>query len=411
MRRSLLTVGLLLSILSLGPQAWGGDDHSSEQGIQRWASLFSEQHAHAESFSKQTAVPLFQASVTSTFALPPIMSPRLRDLSPETDCPRTKGLLATTTWFKGTFVTETEVANSLGGAGWLQGTIPGDNRANESTRMVRLGVTGTQGTLRYGLMYRTAGQGFLNAPDQAGREIWGEWKASWATLRSAVGQLWNNVAGETTRARLTQTYGRMGLILTRPSWPELSMTYARNSFSSALEPLGIAPQQTQSHTLEGALAYQSLRWNVRVASSYALISDLLRGGGESNVRMQILSASFHPLNTITIAPMLAYREETQDWSGTRIDGPSASLALHYKQSRRLLISAMGNYASSRSSDRLIENENLGGKGILSWDIQQSSRWNARIAIEARYNRLTNRVTPSADTEDISGLVRIVVAAL
>ena len=109
--------------------------------------------------------------------------------------------------------------------------------------------------------------------------------------------------------------------------------------------------------------------------------------------------------------MLAYREEIQDVSGVRIDGPAASLTLQYTQSHRLLISAMANYASSRSSDRQIDSENLGGKGILSWNFQQTSTWKALIAVEAGYNRITNRVTPTADTEDISGLVRIVLADL
>jgi hypothetical protein len=314
-------------------------------------------------------------------------------------------------WLKGSLVTESEVANSYGGTGWFEQRIPGDNRIDSSKQMVRLGVTGTTGGLRYGLTYRKAGQGFLNAPDQSSREMWGEWKANWLTVRSTIGQLWNNVAEDTSRARNIQTYGRMSMGFTRDSWPELTLTYARNSFSSALEPLGITPQRTQSHTLEGALAYQSLHWNVRLSSAYGLTSDLLRGGIESNVRMQLLSASFRPLNTFTISPMLAYREEIQDAAGTRIDGPSASLALHYKQSRRLLISAIGNYASSRSNDRQIDNENVGGKGILAWDVQQSSKWSTLIAFEAGYNRVSNRVTPAADTEDISGLVRIVLAGL
>ena len=87
------------------------------------------------------------------------------------------------------------------------------------------------------------------------------------------------------------------------------------------------------------------------------------------------------------------------------------MALYYKQSRRLLISARANYASSRSNDRQIDNENVGGKGILAWDVQPSSKWNALIAVEAGYTRVNNRVTPSADTEDISGLVRFVLADL
>ena len=354
---------------------------------------------------------LFEPSVASTFALPPPTAIRLRDLSPETDSPRIKGLLGRVSLLKGRFVTETEIANSYGGMDWLGNRMSQDNRTDPSKQMVRLGIKGTSGALNYGFTYRSAGQAFLNVPDQGLKEMWGEWKASWVTLRSAVGQLWNNVSEDSTRSRLMQTYGRMTVGLTRPAWPEVSFTYARNSFSTMLEPLGVAPQRTQSHTLEGAVAYQSLRWNVRLSSSYALTSDLLRGGAESNVRMQLLTASFRPINTFTISPMVSYREEIQNSSGTRIDGPSASLALQYRQSRQLLISAMGNYASSRSNDRIIDNENVGGKGILSWDVQQSSNWSTLIAIEAGYNRVSNRVSPWADTEDITGLVRVVFADL
>jgi hypothetical protein len=125
----------------------------------------------------------------------------------------------------------------------------------------------------------------------------------------------------------------------------------------------------------------------------------------------VLTASFRPMNTFTISPTVGYREETQEASGTRIDGPSASLALQYRQSRQLLISAMGNYASSRSNDRIIDNENVGGKGILAWDVQQSSTWSTLIAIEAGYTRVSNRSTPATDSEDISGLVRLVLADL
>jgi hypothetical protein len=411
MRRTLPIVALVLLTFCFISQAWCSDDQPFEQMARRWAAALSEQPSSASPSTSQSSLPIFQTSVTPTFTLLPALSPRLRDRSPETDGPRTKGFLAKTTWLKGIFVTETEIANSSGGAGWLQSSIPGDTRSDASTRMVRLGLSGTQGSFRYGLTYRTAGQSFLNAPDQAGREIWGEWKAGYATMRSAIGQLWNNVEGEATRPRLIQTYGRMGITFAKPLWPELTVSYSRNSLNSALEPLGITPQRIQSHTLEGAVAYQKLRWNVRLASSYSFNNDLLRGAAESNVRMQLFSATFRPLNTVTLAPMVAYREEVQEWSGVRIDGLSASLALHYKQSRRLLITAMGNYVNSHSNDRLVDNENLGGKGIFAWDLPQSPNWNALIAIEAGYNRLTNRVTPSADTEDVSGLVRVVVAAL
>ena len=188
----------------------------------------SQSYAAPENF--QSTGILFQPSVASTFGLAPNLSTRLRDLAPETEGPRVKGLLAKMSWLKGTFVTETEVANSYGGASWLDARIAGDQRIDPATQMVRLGVTADMGRVNYGFTYRQAGQAFLNGPDQGGREIWGQWKAQGMTLRSAVGQLWNNVAEDSTRSRLMQTYGRMTLGLTRPAWPEVSFTYARIRF-------------------------------------------------------------------------------------------------------------------------------------------------------------------------------------
>ncbi|MDE3041966.1 MAG: hypothetical protein KGJ82_15530 [Nitrospirota bacterium] len=400
---------LVLLLALLAPPAWGGDGSISDYVAQHWAGLFSNQVPQAD--SKQAGPLLYQTSLTPTFFAPPVVSPRLRDLVPETEQPRTQGLLSSTTWLNGTFVTEAEMARSQGGAAWLQSRIPGDTGGDASQRMIRLGLTGTAGSVRYGMLSRSAGQGFLNGPDQALREAWGEWKTGWTTVRSAIGQQWNNVAGDSTRPRLEQTYGRVGLAWTRPTWPELTLTYAHNSLNSALQPAGIAPQRSLNQTLEGGLAYHGMGWNARLGSSYTLGNDLLRTGAESTVRMQTLTAAFRPLNTLTISPTLGYRKEVQDWSGVRITSPSASVALQYRQSQQLLISAMGNYAGTRSSDGLIDTEQVGGKGILAWDLQQSQEWTTLISLEAGYNRMTNHVTPTADTEDISGLIRLVLAAI
>ena len=400
---------LVLLLLLLTPPAWGGDESVSDQVSQRWAGLFSDQDPQAH--SKQASSPLYQTNLTTTFFAPPVVAPRLRDLAPETDQPRTQGLLSSTTWLNGTFVTEAEVARSLGGAGWLQTRIPDDTRGDAAQRMIRLGLTGTAGSIRYGMLSRSAGQAFWNGPDQALRELWGEWKSGWTTLRSAIGEQWNNVAEDPTRSRLEQTYGRVGLAWKRPIWPEISLTYAHNSLNSALEPIGIAPQRSHNHTLESSLAYNGMGWNARLASSYILGSDLLRGGAETTVLVQMLTAAFRPLNTLTISPTLVFREEVQAWSGVRIHSPSTSVALQYRQSQQVLISAMGNYAGTRSSDGLIDTEQVGGKGRLTWDFQRSQVWTTLISLEAGYNRLTNHGTPAAGTEDISGLVRLVLAAL
>ena len=407
--RIFLKLHLVLLLILPAPLAWGGDGSGSDYVAQRWAGLFSDQGPQAD--SKQAATPLFQFSLTPTFFAPPLASPRLRDLAPETDQPRAQGLLSSTTWLSGTFVTETEVARSQGGADWLQSRIPGDTGGDASQRMVRLGLTGTAGSMRYGMLSRSAGQAFLNGPDQVRREVWGEWKTGWTTLRSAIGEQWNNVAGDSTRSRLEQTYGRVDLAWKRPTWPVITLTYANNSLNSAIEPLGIAPQRSHNHTLGSTLAYNGMGWNARLASSYILGSDLLRGGAETTVRMQMLTAAFSPLNTLTISPTLGYREEVQDWSGVRTHSPSASVALQFRQSQQVLISAMGNYAGTRSSDGLTDTEQVGGKGRLAWDFQRSPTWTTLISLEAGYNRMTNHVTPVDGREDISGLLRFVLAAL
>jgi hypothetical protein len=404
-----LKLPLVLWLVLTAPLAWGGDGSGSDYVAQRWAGLFSDMAPHTD--AKLATLPLYQFSLTPIFSAPPLASPRLRDLAPETDQPRTQGLLSSITWLKGTFVTETEVARSQGGADWLQSRIPGDTGSDASQRMVRLGLTGTAGSVRYGMLSRSAGQAFLNGADQALREVWGEWKTGWTTLRSAIGEQWNNVAGDSTRSRLEQTYGRVDLAWKRPTWPVITLTYANNSLNSAIEPLGIAPQRSHNHTLESTLAYNGMGWNARFASSYILGSDLLRGGAESTVRMQMLTAAFSPLNTLTISPTLGYREEVHDWSGVRTHSPSASVALQYRHSQQLLISAMGNYAGTRSSDGLIDTEQVGGKGRLAWDFQRSPTWTTLISLEAGYSRMTTHVTPVAGREDISGLLRLVLADL
>jgi len=117
------------------------------------------------------------------------------------------------------------------------------------------------------------------------------------------------------------------------------------------------------------------------------------------------------LNTLTITPTLGYREEVRDWSDVRIHSPSASVALQYRQNQQVLISAMGNYAGTRSSDGLIDTMHVGGKGRLVWDLQRSQTWTTLISVEAGYSRMTNHAPPAAGTEDISGLVRLVLAAI
>jgi hypothetical protein len=409
MMHRLLKLPLVIVLVLCTLPAWGNDQSISDPIAQRWAGLFLDPDLRTQ--SKQPNPSLYQTSLTVTSFTPPTASPRLRDLAPETNQARTQGFLSSTTWLNGILVTETELAQNQGGAGWLQSRIPGDTSGDASQRMIRLGLTGTAGSVRYGILSRSAGQAFLQMPDQTRREVWGEWTSGWTSFRSAFGQQWNNVIEDSTRPRLEQTYGKLGVAWKRPVWPEITLTYAHTSLNSTLEPLGIAPQRNHSHSLESALAYNGMGWNARLASTYILGNDLLRGGAEYSVRMQTFTATFRPLDTLTISPTLGYRDEVRDWSGSRIHSPSASVALQYSQSLKILISAMGSYAGIRSSDGLIDTIHMGGRGRLAWDIHRSQGWTTRISLEAGYNRMAHRSTSAAGTEDISGLLRVVLATL
>ena len=406
-RRRFSTPILILLISLAAHTAWAGGDPPDPLS-RRWSSWFTDQGLQTAPKPAENAV--FQANFTRTSYAPPAAPGNVRDLVLETDRPRTEGVLASTTWLKGAFSTETEVAANQGGAVGAHPGLAGDKGNDPSMRMMRLGLTGSSGSVRYGMRLREAGQAFHHGPDQAQREVWGEWKQGLTTVRSAVGHQWDNVGGDPTRSRVKQQYGKVGLSWNKPAWPNLDVTYSRNAASSTVAPIGSAPLQKNNHTVEAALGYGADKWSARLASSFSLETDLVRQG-DSRVKTQTLTASFRPLDILTIAPTLGYRAERQDWSGASIDSPSVSLAMKYKQSQRLLISALGNYSETRSSDRLIELENVGGRGVVAWDLQQSRQWSTQLSVEGGYNRQLNLTTPSAQLEDLSGLLRLVLSPL
>lgn len=407
MKHPLLVASLVALLLGIISQAWCSEDFFLNPQLSYRSIEFPILRTGDSTPAQVHGV---RNIFTSEIHQPFIATPRLPAPISNAEHPPIDQLPGTTTWFNGKLGAEAEVAYSPTGANQPMPLIVGNTQTDASAHMLRIGLTGSEGSLRYGVTFRSAGQGFLPSPDRASREIWSEWKSGWMTFRNALGQTWNNVEGEATRSRMEQTYGHVGLFLNKPLWPEFSVTYARNSLNSVLEPIGVIPQRSSNHTIEGAVALQRPGWDIRVASSYTLGNDLLRNDADSNTRAQSFSVILRPINRLTITPALAYRQEFQSRSGVRIDNPTASLALSYQQSPQLLFSTVGNYSSSHSSDGLIHNENLKWRGVLDWSLHSSTRWVTKIGLEGGYNRVTNRVARSADTEDISGLIRLGIVA-
>jgi hypothetical protein len=355
------------------------------------------------------ASPILHTSFRTTFFTAPSTSSRLKDLVPESDRPQTKGVVAASSWLKGQFNTEGEVANNATNDAGMPSRI--DQREDGSKRMVRFAFTGANGTFRYGASYRSAGKAFFNSPDQTVREVWGEWGLGIAKLRSSVGQVWNNVDLDPTRSRIEQSFNRLGLAVSKPAWPELSLMYARSTLTSTMDPSGVAPLKSRSHGFEAALAYSGLTWTAKLASSYVLTSDDMQHGAESTAFAQSFTGAFRPWNTLTLSPAVSYRAETQSWSGAHIRTPTASLSVLYKHSQRLLVSAMGGYTSSSSTDGLIEMESVLGKGMFAYHLDPIYGRPAMLSLEAAYTNTSNHAATSPETEDLSGLVRLLIASL
>jgi hypothetical protein len=402
-------IGLLFTILLLPFRALAEDPPVSAFLLQRIQFTDMVSASGDSAIPYTIASPVLHTSFQTTSVAPPQTSTRLKDLVPDSDRPQTKGVVAASTWLKGRFTTEGEVANNAANDVGMSSRI--DQRDDRSKRMVRMALTGTDGGFRYGINYRSAGKAFFNSPDQAVREVWGEWGLGFAKLRSSTGETWNNVDLDPSRARIQQTFNRIGMAMVKPAWPELSLTYSRSTVASTFDPAGTIPQRSHSNSVEAALAYSGLTWNARLSSSFILTNDDHRRGAETTALAQMVTAVYRPLNTLTLTPTLGYRTEIRSWSGAKVQTPMASLSLFYKQSRRLLVSAMGGYTSTTSSDRLTWMESIVGKGMFAFRLDPIYGHPTTISLEASYTNLTNRAVSGFDSEDLSGLVRILVAAL
>ena len=343
---------------------------------------------------------LFQADLTPTVNGSPIAPPSVRNLPPNTDRSRFNGLLSSTTWLKGAFSTEAEVAANHDGP-------PSEDR---TTRLTRLGVTGSTGVVRYGMKYRTADPA-SEASGQEQREAWGEWNIGTMAIRSAVGQQWTYFRDDASADRVKQNYNRIDVTWKKPAWPHLAFSYAQNTASNTMDSISLYPQRANPHTVEAAVGYGGGIWDAKLASRYGIETDLLHHGAESQAQTQTVTASLRPIPTLTITPALGYRAERPEWSSARIDSPSASLTMNYKQSQRVSVTAMGNYLGLRSSDKLMDLDTIGGKGIVSWELEPLRDWKPQLSFEGGYNLQVNRLMPSTQTENISGILRLVLATM
>jgi hypothetical protein len=394
-------VCLALSVLLASPSSWA-EEHTQTLVRKKLYATSS-----AESVANQTMQTQLQKAVVlslrPTFFTPPVAAARLKDITPDSEGLRSKGLQVSSDWWQGKLKTETEIAFA-DSAELAMGPQPNDSR-----RMMRLTVTGTEGAFRYGANYRTAGTTYVERSNQSLREIWGEYQYGVVRVRSTVGETCNNVNGDPSQLRLIQAYNRMALSLLRPQWPEVTLAYIKASLNHGLI-AGVTPVQlATTETAEAALSYAKPTWQVRLASSYITTHNLLPGARDTTGFMQLATGSFRPWNTLTISHSLGYRADHDQWSGARIETPSAFVSLNYRARRDLSFSALSGYSSTRSSDGTADLESMNSRALLAW-MPTVSFLNPSpvLAVEAGYTRTTHHAVAVADAADVSGLLRLIV---
>ncbi|MFO0773299.1 MAG: hypothetical protein U0172_01365 [Nitrospiraceae bacterium] len=337
----------------------------------------------------------------TTFQLPtPFL--RLKDVRPDSLVPTTTGLASSTTLFNGALRADSEVARND------ESTQLVTRIDNNTQSMMRLGLTGTQGALRYGLSYRHADRAFLNAPDQRVREVWGEWGTGPLRLRSSSTNLMTNVDADPSRARMSSATNRLTMTMARPEWPELSLSYIR--LSNEINPLlsGLTAQNLNSNGVEGTLAITRPTWNARVSSTCAQ-GTLAATDHDTMSYTHVFSGAFRPIEPLSITSVISYRTDVQQWTGVRTDTPVASLAVHYRHSSRWMLTAMGGYTGVKTSDGMTDNETLNSKGVVTWSPFGSPVH--QVSFETGYSRTVMGGTSGTGivTQDVSGLVRLRVS--
>ncbi|HJU05633.1 MAG TPA: hypothetical protein VJ692_10825 [Nitrospiraceae bacterium] len=310
---------------------------------------------------------------------------------------------------------------------WLSGRVQGEGEVTDSRpstqgasdngnmlqyRLIRFGLTGMQHGLKYGVSYRVAGEGFSTTiQDQGTREVWGEWNSGIVRLRTAVTERWNNLDRDPRRPRVSGTQNKTTLAIAFPAWPELSVSYARDSLWSSLEPIGVAAQRNLMNSVEAAVSFVKMKWTARLLSTYSVNIDQLREDGETVGLMHALSGSYRPTERITIAPSVSLRADQQRWTGVRLDTPSASVLLSYAPNSVFKMTAFGLYSKTRSTDGLMDSSTSKMSSVFTWICRDTPKLHTTVSFDASYSSMLDAIQPAHPIEDLSGLLRLQVAGL
>jgi len=339
-------------------------------------------------------------TLNTAYVNPPKQVNRLLDLPTELEDRRMLDTSLKTSLFHGRLKSEGEVRYSPPPSSTLE------QKGGSDRRLLRFGMTGTQGSFQYGLSMREAGKAVVDGPDLASREMWGEWHLGVARVRTSLGDSWNNVDKDPLRSRITQTQQRIALTLAQPAWPEIAVSYSRAALVSSLDPLVVAAQHRAVDTYEGALGYSGTGWNARATMGYAANADVLTPGRDTRALIYGVNGTYRIDQLFTLSPSLNLRDERQRWSGVRVVSRSGSLALGYTPDPHLSVTALAAYSETHSTDNLFALSALNATSTVTWKPDSLARIHASLSFETSHKVAHNTLSAPQTLEDTSGVVRL-----
>lgn len=332
-----------------------------------------------------------------------VTAPHAKDLWREVNDQRTVNMKATATFIPGLLAGEGEFS-------YREPTGPAQRGLDaQDDRMARMAASGTLGSIRYGLSYRSAGKDYVKEADHTTRDLWGEWRAGVATVKATVKESWNNVAGNAAVTRLRQRQEQLSLAMTQSVWPALNLSYTHAGTVSTLNPEGIAATRTGADTVDAAFSYQTPSWTAKLASTYSRGWTQSPAVSETDQFVYAFTGSYRPLTGVNIDPTITFKEDVARTTGVKTESPTGALSVKYAPSPTLTWTGAGSYGLSHSSDGLINTRAFSAKQALSWKAPLASKLTTAFSFETAFQRTTDHANADHATSDVSALCRLQIA--
>jgi hypothetical protein len=260
---------------------------------------------------------------------------------------------------------------------------PAERSADPASQALRLGLSGAERRVKYGMTYRSAGRNATVDSDRESEAAWMTWQSGIAAVTSSIEQRSTNVARDVLRPRTTTIQKRLAMDLAAPRGPSMTVAYTEGSSSRTLAAVDGAPLRSDFQSIETAVNYRLWQLQLHAASNYALAEDALNPSGATKAQHTV-SGTYSPIEPIALTSTLGLAEQQEPSSGQWTDVPSASLGFAYHPLQEVDLNVTTTYSRPPNMVKAFDGNNLNGRGILSWRPYQSRLSTAMFSLETGY---------------------------